>query len=373
MVKGIDAFKKEVIMLALYTTECILSSIYVSNDNSGEKVWNNFIQKAKPSLNILLDMGSDFEYNNDNPILLLSKDYDLDVDVQENGKDNDESYIAKVIGMRLDTIDDPNAIFVLDIKSELAREISIKYGVICHSIYDDPYGCPLFQESFEINAVKKKINESWVDILSKDNVFPSNSLIVIDRYLFSNDTDATSQDGIDNLYEILNNILPYKLGVEYHILIVFDDKTLNKEEPFEIISNKINKLKKRLRREYPITIESVSIPKGYAHYDSTHNRRFISNYFILRVDHSFKAFRNGQGLYSQTIFMDWAASKGVIYSKKSHAPIKGMAETIEELKMAIRQLMKSVGQEKYTLNGKGSGQGVLLSIEGITNRLLSLH
>lgn len=362
-------------MLVLYTTECIISSIYVFHENSREEVWNNFIQKARPSLNILLDVDSDFKYNDDNPISVLMNSYDLEVYTEEINNGADDSYISRVVEMRLDVIDDPNAVFVLDIKPELAKQISTKYGVICHSIHDNPFESPLFQEAFEVDAVKKKKRENWAHILSKDNVFPSNSLIVIDRYLFSNDVDATSQDGIDNLYDILNNVLPKKLDVEYHILIVFDDKTLAKGEPFEFICNKINKLKKRLRegREYPITIESISIPKGYAHYDSTHNRRIISNYFILRVDHSLKAFKNGVGLYSQSIFLDWAASKGVIHSKKSHAPIKGMDDTIEELKMAIRQLMKSVGQEKYTLNGKGRDQGVLLSINGIRNRLLSLQ
>lgn len=360
-------------MLALYTTECIISSIFESFENSREDVWYNFIKKTKPSLNILLNIDSDYECNDYNPIFILSNDFDLEVAIEEINKD--DSYISRVIEMRLDAIDDPNAVFVLDITPELAKQISTKYGVICQSIHDNPFESPLFQEAFEVDAVKKKKGESWADILSKDNVFPSNSLVVIDRYLFSNDTDATSQDGIDNLYDILESILPKKLDVEYHILIVFDDKTLTKGETFEIICNKINKLKKRLRgeREYPITIESVSIPKGYAHYDSTHNRRIISNYFILRVDHSLKAFKNGVGLYSQSIFLDWAASKGVIHSKKSHAPIKGMDDTIEELKMAIRQLMKSVGHEKYTLNGKGRDQGVLLSINGIRNRLLSLQ
>lgn len=360
-------------MLALYTTECIISSIFESFENSREDVWYNFIKKTKPSLNILLNIDSDYECNDYNPIFILSNDFDLEVAIEEINKD--DSYISRVIEMRLDAIDDPNAVFVLDITPELAKQISTKYGVICQSIHDNPFESPLFQEAFEVDAVKKKKGESWADILSKDNVFPSNSLVVIDRYLFSNDTDATSQDGIDNLYDILESILPKKLDVEYHILIVFDDKTLTKGETFEIICNKINKLKKRLKREreYPITIESVSIPKGYAHYDSTHNRRIISNYFILRVDHSLKAFKNGVGLYSQSIFLDWAASKGVIHSKKSHAPIKGMDDTIEELKMAIRQLMKSVGHEKYTLNGKGRDQGVLLSINGIRNRLLSLQ
>lgn len=360
-------------MLALYTTECIISSIFESFENSREGVWYNFIKKTKPSLNILLNVDSDYEYNDYNPIFILSNDYDLEVAIEEIHKD--DSYISRVIEMRLDVIDNPNAVFVLDITPELAKQISTKYGVICHSIHDNPFESPLFQEAFEVDAVKKKKSENWADILSKDNISPSNSLIIIDRYLFSNDTDASSQDGIDNLYDILNNILPKMLGVEYQILIVFDDKTLAKGETFEIICNKINKLKKRLRgeREYPITIESISIPKGYAHYDSTHNRRIISNYFILRVDHSLKAFKEGVGLYSQSIFLDWAASKGVIHSKKSNAPIKGMNDTIEELKMAIRQLMKSVGQEKYTINGKGRDQGVLLSIYGIRNRLLSLQ
>ncbi|MDE6522285.1 MAG: hypothetical protein K2L17_05660 [Muribaculaceae bacterium] len=362
-------------MLALYTTECIISSIFESFENSREDVWYNFIKKTKPSLNIVLNVDSDYEYNDDNPIAILRNAYDLEIYIEGTNKDKDTSYIYRVIEMRLDVIDDPSAVFVLDITPELAKQISAKYGVICHSINDNPFESPLFQEAFEVDAVRKKKSENWTDILSKDNVFPSNSLVVIDRYLFSNDADASSQDGIDNLYDILNNILPKRLGVEYHILIVFDDKTLANGETFEIICNKINKLKKRLRgvREYPITIESVSIPKGYAHYDSTHNRRIISNYFILRVDHSLKAFKNGVGLYSQSIFLDWAASKGVIHSKKSHAPIKGMDDTLEELKMAIRQLMKSVGQEKYTLNGKGRDQGVLLSINGIRNRLLSLQ
>ena len=152
----------------------------------------------------------------------------------------------------------------------------------------------------------------------------------------------------------------------YHILFVFDASTLSihSGDTFENIAKQLNKLVVRLARPYNIIMESVSIDHNDMNYDETHNRRILSNYFIVRVDRSLKAFRPTHSLYSQSMFLDWGASKGIIHSKRSDVPAKALGKYIKEVKIAIGQLKKSVGQVPFAKNGE------ILPIKDISHRFI---
>ena len=105
-------------------------------------------------------------------------------------------------------------------------------------------------------------------------------MIFIDRYLFSDDSNGIlTQDGLDNVYEILNKALPEKLGVDFHVLLIFDATAMGKNPlTFEELSLKLEQLRKRIRRPFDIIIEAISINHSDFNYDETHNRRILSNY-----------------------------------------------------------------------------------------------
>lgn len=340
-------------MLSIYTTERIVTSIFQDCDNKYE-AWYDLITKLRPTMNVLLNENTDYEENDYNPVYMFEKDYDINVEPEFLDDVGENAYLSLVISLEPDTIINPQAIFLLDIDEVKARKISEKYGVICHAFKSSPESNPIFQESIEKNVEKKEESRSWNELLLPDVIFPSNSLVFVDRYMFSKDSEGiTGQDGIDNAYEVLDKILPTKLGVDYHILFVFDASTLTtySGDTFEGISTQLHKLIKRLARPYNIIVETVSIDHNDLNYDETHNRRILSNYFIIRVDRSLKAFRKTHSLYSQSLFLDWVASKGIVNSKRSDAPIKALDKYIKEIKRAIDQLKKSVGQVPFTKNG----------------------
>lgn len=351
-------------MFSLYTTEKIVTAIYTDNEDKYQ-IWYDFISVLKPTIKILLDNNSDFYENEYNPAYLLVHTCDVEMSPLET--------------ITPECIDDPHSILLIDAKKEDAKSISSKYGCCCYSFNDIPANSFLFQESIEINVDKEDVKTNWGSLLFSEYVSPSNSLIFIDRYLFSDDSNGIkSEDGINNVFDVLNKILPPSLDKEYHVLLVFDASTLPKPHindnstentrytPFKRISTQINSLKKRLNRPYNIVIETVSVDCNCGYYNETHNRRILSNYFIIRAEHSLKAFRDSKSLYSQSLFLDWGASKGIVRSRKSDVPAKALNKCLKGIKDAINQLKGARESPFFSQNGNSN-----IPIHEIKNRLLN--
>lgn len=352
-------------MVTIYTTEKIIATIFQDSDDKYQP-WYDLIIKLKPRLKVLLSIGTDYGCNDYNPVYAFEKDYDIDVECEYLEGVRDNAYLSKVIKMELTSVSDPFAIFILDVSKEKAKQISEKYGVVCQTTALSPKSTPIFQESVEKNIDKNEMREGWKEIFTEENTIPSNFLVFIDRYMFSEDSNGiTAQDGISNISEILDYSLPKELGVDYHILMVFDGTLVDKSTSFSSISSKLNKLKNQLNRPYHIIMEAVSIDRNDFNYDETHNRRILSNYYIVRTEHSIKAFRNGHGIYTQTIWLDWLASKGIVSHKLSDTPSKALYKYIKETKCAIEQLKKKCGETLFSQNGNCK-----VSIKEISHRMI---
>lgn len=353
-------------MISLYTTERIISAIYHDDENQFT-AWYDFIRIHRPSLRVLLDRGSDYHTNDLNPVYLLQKDYDIEVvpETDEGGI----PLIERVKNLELRYIDDPHALFILDIDEEWASVISRKYGILCHPLGMEAERNPLFQEGVEKSIDKNEPRRGWSELLLEGNTPPSNYLIFIDRYIFADDrNDITSEDGFDNVFEILDQALPGQLGCEFHILFIFDASTLRKSKAgltFESLTKRLVKIRRQLRRPYPIVMEALSISRDDFNYDETHNRRILSNFYLIRADHSLKAFRNGRGLYTQTLWLDWGASKGIVTHRNSDLPAKALYKYIRETKRAIATLRQKTGSTLYSRNGD-----INITVNKITHRVL---
>ncbi|MDE6480484.1 MAG: hypothetical protein K2L45_09455 [Muribaculaceae bacterium] len=353
-------------MTTLYTTEEILSSIYLDSENKGQ-VWCDLIRKLKPALRIITKNDSDYAENEESLIFSFAKDFDILPDPEYVDESDGSAILKHIIDMHKSVLSDNNSIILLDIPTEEAQNISDTYGIICHPFAIVPIVNPLFQEGIEKNVDKDEQPIGWKELFCADCEIPSNSLIFVDRYLFSKEGWITSQDGIDNVYDILNNVLPKSLGVDYHVLIVFDATTLKSTDgdTFQRISTRINTLKKRLSRPYNIIIETLSLDRNTQYYNETHNRRILSNYFLLRVDRSLKAFRENQSLYSQSLWLDWCASKGIVRQTKSDLPAKELRKYLNDIKKAVRQLKAVKGDILFSQNGNSH-----IPLENISNRLI---
>lgn len=363
-------------MLTLYSTEKIISTIYY---NPGDKYthWLDFIKRLRPDLYILLDPDSTYDTDDTdvcNPLFELKHANDLRT-ITDKSDVQLKAYINHVIDCDVTEIENPQTVFLLDIDSNTAAEISSKYGVICHAFGDPIDECPLLQDTITRSMDSNESKVGWSELLSDSKaIFPSNSLILMDRYLFSKCKGQTVQDGIKNVFDILNYILPHKLSIDYHILLIFDKDQIDfsyrnssDQDPFSRISLELYELKKALRRPYNILFEVLSIDKDGAseHYNKTHNRRILSNYFIISADHSLRAFRGDKSLYDQVLRLSWAASEGVIKSPKSDAPAK-------ELRSYITSIYKIIGNIKkyqvvhFSQNGCFKG-----TVKEIKNRLIT--
>lgn len=353
--------------ITLYTTEEIITIIYQDQGHKYD-VWYDFITKLRPSLNVLLKEGSDYDDNDYNPVFMLEKDFDITVNQEYPENVVESEFLSQLSCLALNHISDPSPVFILDVDEVTAKSVSEKYGVICHSLEESPLNSPLFMESLEKNVDKSEPNRGWHELVV-DSTTPANAMVFVDRYLFSKDSGGiTYQDGINNVFEVLNHVLPKNLGMDYHVLLVFDASTLSTAtgETFKSVSEEINTLIPRLKRPYNIVIEMVSIDRNDFNYDETHNRRILSNYFIIRVDRSLKAFRSSYSLYSQSLFLDWVASKGVIRQKRSDAPAKALYKYLGEVKEAIGQMKKSIGTVPFSRNGD------IEPISTLKNRLIQI-
>lgn len=352
-------------MLSIYTTEHIISAIYRDSDNRYD-AWYDLITTLRPTMKILLGADTDYDDNDYNPVYMLQKDFDITVEPEYLDEVGENSYLDQVERMELVSVSDPFAVFILDIEEDTAKKITEKYGVICHALSAHPHTNPIFQEGIEKSIDKKEPRRGWSELFNGINTTPSNHLAIIDRYLFSDDSDGvTMQDGLDNVSEILNLALPQKLSVDFHVLIICDATVIdNDPKTFNQLSTKLNRIKNSIKRPYTITIEVVSINHSDFNYDETHNRRILSNYFIVRLDHSIKAFKAGRGIYTQTMWLDWAASKGIVSHKASDAPSKALYKYTRETVKAIEQLKKKVGGTLYSHNGNCN-----LSIMDIKHRI----
>ena len=145
---------------------------------------------------------------------------------------------------------------------------------------------------------------------------PSNSVLIIDAHLFDEDKydernscyDERKRDGLNNTYDILNCLLPVSFEDTYNIGILLTDIDIAKAThrtrsnlSNERIASAINKLKKKLNRNYPIDIEVVFFDHRDDGHKLIHNRRILSNYFIVTAEYKLAALRNGRSLCQQSI------------------------------------------------------------------------
>ena len=351
--------------MEIITTENILNQLYY-NPNQKYNDWIEFINKCQPTLRLILNEHSDFSSNDENVAFDFIKSLGVNSKIVDGYK-SVLSYIAT--GWTREN--SGTTIAILDIQPNEMRQISEKYGIVCQPLDISVIDNILFQEGVEKSVERGEKNRGWSEILKQDLTKPSNALIFIDRYMFAKDSHGiTFKHGVENVYDILNAVLPCQLDISYQVLLAFDASTLDNREDidFKSITTEVNKLKKRLIRPYNIDIELVSIDKRYlSNYDETHNRRIISNYFLLRLDRSLKAFANNRSLYSQTIWLDWLGSKGIVRQKNSDIPFKAQRKYLKELRKAILTLQKVRDPQAVSFAQNGN---IRIPITDIRNRLI---
>lgn len=276
--------------------------------------------------NIGLEWAESGDYFND-PLYIFSESYGIElqqaeIDFNKTSKDKPSTFLTE-----------PQGAFLLDVDKETAESIQREYGIICQST-GNLSSCPIDIDEEKTPLRKGEDEKSWQDILCRVKRTPSNALIIIDRYIFSNDGVTDIHDGINNIKKILQGILPDQLSCDYHVLILFDSE--RSEEGYDLVSvaKELDSFKRfELNRDYNIIIELYSITNRCYNYDITHNRKILSNYFKIFADHLLKAFLpSGNASCTQNIRIERAYSYGL--HKDGEEP------TITEIQNDLKDLSK---------------------------------
>lgn len=348
-------------MFKIYIDYDRMYNICLEQDDSD--TWYKILCKQQ-CININHAVDDEEFYNEDNPLLLFS---------QMNGVEfNDaSSYINDVINDNTKVLEQPCGAFILNIDSAKASEIQKRFGVICQST-EEKNAKPLTIGDITITTTTPG---TWAKRMPLGKVLPSNTLILIDRYLFGSENDETLQDSYDNILDMMNAFMPETFDSEYHICIIFDtdhiqdrdikillgsDKSRDFDEEdrkkaFAKISTNINRIKKDFVKKhgYPITLEILSCDRrDRKSYEKTHDRRIISNYFFATASHKLKAFRNGKPIQKQKIDLLSLYAKGL--SDLSDIPEYAHADDIKDLRYIMQEAKNHPILHMYSINGNAN-------------------
>lgn len=266
----------------------------------------------------------------------------------------EQEWIDSVCADNKTVLEEPTASFLLDLPSNLTQNLQSNYGIACYTTGTTPV-MPFFaNRGWHVDTTDSDKEKSWEALLG-DLAIPSNSLVIVDRYLFSSNPGETIEDSFTNLIQILNRLLPQSMasGV-LDVSIIFDFDSINfkkdkKPDGTEIdmpyLAKRINKLKKEVNRPYAYNISLISINANCLNYDKTHNRKIFSNYYIIRAEHKIKAYNEkkralcDQELTFSYIFSDGLNDRSSIPEKSKESTIKTLQEILLSESKAIKPSM----------------------------------
>lgn len=265
-----------------------------------------------------------------------------------------------------DVLKNPSSLFILDITSYEALAIQRRYGVLCLS-GENPDIAQLIDVNDEHTTEEKEpLGRGWDTVLDSVEYLPSNALILTDRYLFQN-INAVYGNGFDNIRSILNELLPDELSTTYHITVIFDIESVDELYSFNDIVKRLNNIKNEFVRDYPIIMEVLGISDKNNVYKRLHNRRIVSNYFIVKMDHKLAAFNKSVGTTEQTIIPQVLFTQDSI-DNHSTPPLKSMQQITKALRSFSDSLSSSFPNHisySYAVDGK-----VMDKCIAIRNRLI---
>ncbi|MCR4964896.1 MAG: hypothetical protein K6A41_04495 [Bacteroidales bacterium] len=356
-------------MFRIYISAASLERICLEEMPKEEKERNVWFTLLSKQTVLFLDKNiyEELEDYND-PLFTFSESYDINLTVSKkdfNNIINDDTEFL---------LSEPQGVFLLDIDKQQAQAIQEKYGILCQST-DNLRECDISGEEHKIALFKDNYEYSWKDLFNNGLKVPSNSLIIVDRYIFGWEGKYKSgyTDGIENIKQILRCILPKSLSCDYHVLVLFDENaSTDRNYKRENVVRQLDEfIKLELRKPYNIIIELFSVSGSCFNYDATHDRRIISNYFIITVDHLIKAFKNdGCPICNQDLRIEYVYSHG-LYDNSSPA-VKRINDLLTKF-----QEMHIRGKCEYdqgTDNAKNyvalCGSNTFSTIHDLRNRLL---
>lgn len=265
----------------------------------------------------------------------------------------DASENAHIKEHQEEVMQNPSALYILDITPMEAQAISKTYGVLCLSAAAPDISPLIDVNDIHIAEARKKLGRGWDSVLDSVENLPSNALLLTDRYLFAF-RNPTAGDGIANIHDILEELLPQQFrGGDYHVTVIFNDESKHATYTFSEIATKLNHVKQHLERDYPIMMEVLGITPDCSIYNKLHNRQIISNYYMVEADHKLAAFNGNVGTARQ-ILLPLALFTESSLNGKSTPPLEAINQTISTLREFSESLPRLTDHSvyRYAVNGK---------------------
>lgn len=277
---------------------------------------------------IYLDKDICRDWNCEDPLFMFSQSYEISF------KEATEDFNKDLAANPQNILKHPHDAFLLDLDQTKTDAIQSQYGVVCQSTKD--LSCCIVSETgchFSLN--KDEVAHTWSELFADKERVPANSLIIIDRYIFGYEGNYRSgyRDGVNNIKKILSSALPNNVNCDFHVLVLFDAKSsTDRYFNLDTVAKELEDYRVNvLKRPYPIYIELFSVSSKNLQYDETHNRRIISNYYVVTADHLLKAFRrDGSAITTQKLSLDYSFSEGL--RDRSDLPQKGIDYMVSKLK-----------------------------------------
>ena len=168
-------------------------------------------------------------------------------------------------------------------------------------------------------------------------------------------------------------------------MLVFDDTAISKPATIDDIAKGLQKIKMKLGRPYVPTIELLTVNKDVDRetFSKTHDRRIISNYYMIRCTHGFSAIQPpasrkndidyigfGKGVWDEQVFWYEGIYAGIDANEYdlelSSLPIRSSEHTLTFLREYLKKLKDGLQGYAYVCNGNRK-----IPISSLRNRLIA--
>ncbi|SDZ93113.1 hypothetical protein [Bizionia paragorgiae] len=175
-----------------------------------------------------------------------------------------------------------NDILILDLNEDKTKDIRDKYGILAINLEETFIQNQNYHYGYSIDSTKSTLN-CWSELFTEKPLTPLNSAIIIDNFLWS-DVQKYSEENNDNIYPILNSIVPDTLDIPFHLMIVLQNKggNLTKNKAKEIIK----KMKKKITSKSGVEISLITQTDT----KTFHERVILTNYHYIYSHKGFIAF-----------------------------------------------------------------------------------
>ena len=344
-------------MFKVFIAETILRNIILAESQRSNNSRSNLFKVLKMARSLYVAIDSlDLAW-----IKQLKDDYGLVADTTRT------DYIKSISTKPELVLKNPSSLFILDIPIAEAKKIQVEYGVICRSGVDTNVSILIDVNDEHTTDKNKPLGRGWDTVLDSVESLPSNALILTDRYLFKT-TNARYGNGFDNVRSILTELLPRELNTTFNITVVFDKDSIDPLYDFQTIAKRLNDIKDEFKRPYPIIMEVLGITGKNNAYYNLHNRRIISNYFVVKMDYSLAAFNKAVGTADQTITPQVLFTEDSL-NRHSSAPLKTMEQIVSTLREFSNSLLLPYTKHNsyyYAVNGQWMEKCI-----SIRNRLIN--